>query len=65
MAEAPAVDHGRRGFQLEDASEYTGMSVSWLRKKIYSGEIPARKLGMRTIILREDLDRMLEEAPRA
>ena len=60
-SEAP----GRRGFPLEVASEYSGMSVPWLRKQIYGGALPARKLGTRVIVLREDLDTLLETAPRA
>ena len=54
-----------RGMTVEAAAAYLTMSPSFVRKAIYRGLLPARKLGVRTIVLREDLDRMLEEAPRA
>ena len=62
--EAPAIPV-RRGLPLPAAAEYAGMSISWVRKAIYNGRLPARKLGVRTIVLIEDLDALLERAPRA
>lgn len=54
-----------RGFTIEAAASYLHMSVSYVRKRVYDGTLPARKLGSRVIVLREDLDKLLESAPRA
>ena len=52
-----------RGFTVEAAASYLHMSVSYIRKRVYDGSLPARKMGSRVIILRDDLDKLLERAP--
>lgn len=47
---------------LQEASEYSGRSVSWIRKKILSGEMEASKeqfkYGERWKVTKEELDRV-------
>ena len=54
-----------RSLTVEAAAAYLTMSKSYIRKRVYDGSLPAKRLGTRVIILVEDLDRMLERAPRA
>lgn len=51
-----------------EAADYMKVSLSWLRKKTASGEIPHAKLGHRVVYDRKDLDhyiqsRKVAEAP--
>jgi hypothetical protein len=46
------------------ASWYTGMTVSLLRTLVRNGSIPAQTQGVRTIIMREDLDSYLTRSKR-
>ncbi|MHC4469527.1 MAG: helix-turn-helix domain-containing protein [Planctomycetota bacterium] len=39
-----------------EAAAYMKVSLSWLRKKTASGELPHSKLGHRVVYDREDLD---------
>jgi len=48
---------------IREAAIITGLSVSTLYIKIESGELPARKLGRRTIVLRRDPENFLEALP--
>ena len=52
-------------FSVQEAAERIGVSVIFLRKKIYAGELKAKKFGTRTLILRQDFQRMLEALPEA
>ena len=48
-------------FSIEEASATTGIGRTKLYEAINSGALRARKLGKRTIILKEDLDSFLAE----
>lgn len=52
-------------FSVQEAAERIGVSVIFLRKKIYAGELKAKKFGSRTLILRRDFQEMLESLPEA
>ena len=42
------------------AADYMKVSLSWLRKKTASGELPHAKLGHRVVYDRNDLDRYIQ-----
>lgn len=44
---------------IEEVSAMTGIGRTKLYQKINSGELPARKLGKRTIVLKSALDAFL------
>ena len=44
-----------------EAAAYQKMSLSWIRKKTASGEIPHIKLGRRVVYDRLDLDEFLRQ----
>mgnify|MGYP000249887849 CR=1 FL=1 len=54
------------GMKLKEASEYADRSVSWIRKKIFSGELEAKKesfkYGKRWIVTKKAIDDLLERA---
>ena len=60
---APGVRPPSRGLSIAEASSYLGISRGSLYKLVGAGDLPARKVGSRTIILRDDLDRFLEGLP--
>jgi len=51
-------------FRLDDAAKSAGVSVGKLRKDIRDGLLEARKLGRCTVVLRSELERYLNAAPR-
>jgi excisionase family DNA binding protein len=50
---------------VAEACAYLGIRKSFLYVLIGSGDLPARKLGMRTFILRSDADDLIERLPQA
>lgn len=52
-------------FSVPEAVSVTGISRSLLYLEIAAGRLPARKLGRRTVILREDLQAFLKALPAA
>jgi excisionase family DNA binding protein len=50
-------------YTITSACNATGIGRSRLYEKIKSGEIPLRKLGKRSLILKKDLERFLESLP--
>jgi excisionase family DNA binding protein len=50
-------------YSVTDAAREAGVGRSTLYKAISSGELPARKLGKRTLILHADLEHWLTDAP--
>ena len=46
-------------FSIDDVSKNTGIGRTKIYEEINSGALRARKLGKRTIILKEDLDAFL------
>ena len=50
----------KRAFTREEAAEYTGLSVYKIRGAIRDNRLPARRDGKDVLVLREDLDALLE-----
>ncbi|MFZ5674405.1 MAG: helix-turn-helix domain-containing protein [Pseudomonadota bacterium] len=50
-------------FSVPEVSRKTGAGQTTIWKNIREGRLPARKLGARTLVLREDLERFLKELP--
>lgn len=50
---------------VEQAAEFTSLGVRTIWRKIASGEIRAKKVGGRTIILYRDLEEFLDSLPSA
>ena len=53
------------GLSPEEAAVVAGLGRTTVFKLIAEGALPARKVGKKTIVLRADLMRFLEELPRA
>jgi excisionase family DNA binding protein len=53
----------RLAFGPADAARAIGISRAHLYIEIAAGKIATRKLGSRTLILRDELDRYLQELP--
>ena len=51
------------GLSAREAAHLAGIAVSTLYLKMDSGELVARKLGRRTVILRRDLEKFLSGLP--
>ena len=47
-------DFSARGLRVQDAARYLGCTVSFVRSKIWSGELPALLLGKRYVLDRLD-----------
>ncbi len=52
-------------FTLKDAAAYSGMKVSFLRRAIREGCLPAKLAGKHFIVLRDDLVRFISLLPAA
>ncbi len=50
-------------YSVTDAASKAGVGRSTLYNAISAGELPARKLGKRTLVLRSDLEHWLTGAP--
>lgn len=50
-------------YSVTDAARYAGIGRSTLYNALAAGELPARKLGKRTLILRDDLRDWIAAAP--
>jgi excisionase family DNA binding protein len=54
----------KRGFTIDEAVTYLGgTSESGVRRLIRDNKLAARKLGKNVVILREELDRFLDQLP--
>lgn len=54
-----------RILSLEEASQRSGISASWLRRLVDAGRLPAKKVGKTWLVLEEDVDALAElERPR-
>lgn len=53
----------RLTFSLADAASAIGVGKSTLHELIATGKIPVRKLGRRSLILREDLEAYVQSLP--
>jgi len=52
-----------RALSILDAAKYIGVGRGLIYKLAARGELPLRKIGDRSIVLREDLDRFLDGLP--
>jgi excisionase family DNA binding protein len=50
-------------FSIAQAVRFLGIGRSTLYKIIKEGRLPVRKLGRRTLIMRDDLDRFIATLP--
>jgi excisionase family DNA binding protein len=53
----------RLAFSLADAASAIGVGKSTLHELIATGKLPVRKLGRRSLVLREDLEDYLQGLP--
>jgi excisionase family DNA binding protein len=49
-------------YTLQEAADYTGMSLSWWRKITGDRRIPVVQLGRKNLIRKADLDKFIEDA---
>jgi excisionase family DNA binding protein len=54
---------GRLAFSVDEACKITSLKRSTFYKHLKSGKIPARKLGNRTIVLWDELEKALKSLP--
>jgi len=54
-------DNKKRIYNIEEAAEYMGRSVSAIREMIYAGKIPVIKDGRRTQLDIRDIDKWIEQ----
>ncbi len=52
-------------FSVEEAAKAAGLGRTLIFQEIRNGNLIARKIGRRTVILREDLERWLKSRPSA
>lgn len=52
----------RRGFDCRKAALYLGVSERTIRYMLASGVLPCARIGRKVVILRDDLDALLERA---
>jgi excisionase family DNA binding protein len=50
----------RMAWGLSEISEFTGLSVAFLRSEVRAGRLPVRKFGRRVLVKDEDLRAYLE-----
>jgi excisionase family DNA binding protein len=55
---------GRAAFSIAEVMLQSGLGRDTVYKAIHAGQLPARKVGRRTIVLATDLQRYLESLPR-
>lgn len=53
----------RLGLSIVEAAQFMGVGRSTVYRLIGDGSIPAKKVGARTVILREDVINFLRSAP--
>ncbi len=51
-----------RGYRIEQAAKYMGVTPWFVELKVRSGELPALKLCRHYTVLREDMDAFLDRA---
>jgi excisionase family DNA binding protein len=56
----PIREDPRRGYRIQEAARYMGVSPWFVELKVRSGELPALKLCRHYTILREDMDAFLD-----
>ena len=61
--EYPLPPPGRISLSLNEVCGMLGAGMTTVRKAIDAGQLPARKLGKKVIVLRADVDKFLEKLP--
>ena len=61
----PNPDTGKLAYTPEEAAQAIGRTRTRVYELIANGELPIRKDGNRTLILRDDLANYLENLPKA
>lgn len=56
------LDIGKRAYSIDEISEQTSLSKSFLRKEIRLKNLKARRFGRRVLVLASDLESYLEGA---
>ena len=51
------------GYSIKNACEVSGLGRSLLYKEMAAGNLPAKKVGRRTVILHDDLQKFLQQLP--
>lgn len=54
-----------RAFTIRDAAKHYGYTRTWLYLQAKEGRITFRKAGRRTLVIADDLDRLLADLPPA
>ena len=60
----PTTPLASRGLRIPEAAAYIGSTIWFVRELIWTRKVPAIRLGKRDVLLREDLDRYLDEQRR-
>lgn len=55
--------NAKRGLTIAEAATYVGLHRTTIYRLARNGKLKIRKIGGRSILLREDLDALLESAP--
>lgn len=50
----------KRAFTREEAATYTGLSIYKIKTAIRDNELPAKRRGKDVLVLREDLDSLID-----
>jgi len=59
----PIPEPGKACLSLAETCGLVGAGMTTVRKAIDTGQLPARKLGKRVIVLRADVDQFLKNLP--
>jgi excisionase family DNA binding protein len=61
----PIPEPGKVGLTLAETCGLLGAGMTTVRKAIDIGQLPARKLGKKVIVMRADVDQFLKNLPPA
>ena len=50
-------------FNLKEAAVWLGVSVSYLRRLVHEGKLPAASLGKLIVLKRQDIEALIEKKP--
>jgi hypothetical protein len=59
----PTSELAPAAFPLKKAATYSGLTVWFLRTQIWDGILPARLAGKCLLVLRSDLDKLVQSLP--
>ena len=65
MVDVTELQPGRLAFSVAEVADHLHVSTDTIVRRIRSGELPAKKIGARVIILAEDLKAFLDGLPKA